>query len=205
MRDRWIRSNQTARTAAGALVLLVMGMTFAGCGGGGDADVASDPGTYVAEELRGAPQWVIRGAGEDTDLIYGLGSFAGSRDVGLARDTALARARNDIVLQVQAQVRSLLESYQATTTGGEQYGEAANDEQHVENMVAQVGQMDLSGAGMKEMWISPTGTMWVLAAVDVEEFSRKVDAMSQLGEQVREDVVERAREGMGRLWDRTGD
>jgi hypothetical protein len=186
-------------------IALIATLLLGGCGGGGDADVASDPGTFVAEELRGAPDWVIRGAGDDPDLIYGLGSFVGSRDVGLARDTALARARNDIVLQIQARVRSLLESYQATTTGGEQFGEAANDEQHVENMVAQVGEMDLSGAGMQEMWISPTGTMWVLAAVDVDAFENKINAMSQLSERVREDVVERAREGMGRLWERTED
>jgi len=198
MRDRSL--NTSALLLATAMVAgLVL---LSGCGGG-DADVATDPGTYVAEELRGAPQWVLKGAGGDPQKIYGLGSFTGSRDIGLARDTALARARNDIVLQVQAQVRSLLESYQATTTGGAQFGEAANDEQHVENMVAQVGKMDLSGAGMEEMWMSPTGTMWVLAAVDVDEFTRKVNAMSQLSEQVREDVVERAREGMGRMWEKT--
>ena len=58
-------------------------------------------------------------------------------------------------------------------------------------MVAQVAKMDLSGAGMEEMWISPTNTMWVLAAVDIEEFSKKVGQMSQLNEQVRQDIVER--------------
>lgn len=184
---------------------LLLGLAMlAGCGGG-DPAPETDPGIYIAEELRGAPAWVIRGAGDDPEKIYGLGSFTGSRDLGLARDTALARARNDIVLQIQAQVRSLLESYQATTTGGSEFGEAANDEQHVENMVAQVGKMDLSGARMDQQWMSPTRTLWVLASVDVEEFSNKVDAMSQLSERVREDVVERAREGQGRLWERTGD
>jgi hypothetical protein len=185
------------------LVLVAAALAVVSGCGGGDADVASDPGVFVAEELRGAPDWVIRAQGDDPDKIYGLGSATGSRDTGLMRDTALARARNDIVLQIQAQVRSLLESYQSTTTGGAQYGEAANDEQHIENMVAQVGQMDLSGAGMETMWISATGTMWVLASIDVNEFTGKVNAMSQLSERVREDVVERAREGMGRLWDRT--
>jgi hypothetical protein len=80
-----------------------------------------------------------------------------------------------------------------------------NSEQHVENMVAQVAKMDLSGAGMEEMWISETNTMWVLAAVDIEEFSAKVNQMGQLNEQVRRDIVERAREGQGRLWEKTGD
>jgi hypothetical protein len=57
---------------------------------------------------------------------------------------------------------------------------------------------------MEEMWISETNTMWVLAAVDIEEFSAKVNQMSQLNEQVRQDIVERAREGQGRLWEKTG-
>lgn len=188
------------RLAAAAVLIVVTGLSLPGCGG---KDVQDDPGLFTAEELRGAPDWVIKGRGGDNKLIYGLGSFTGSRDVGLARDTALARARNDIALRLQAEVRSLLESYQATTTGGEGFGREVADEQHVENMVAQVGRMDLSGAGMQEMWISPTGTMWVLAAVDITEFESKLDAMTQLNERVREDVVKRAREGMGRLWDRT--
>ena len=83
--------------------------------------------------------------------------------------------------------------------------DAVNDEQHVENMVAQVAKMDMSGAGMEELWISETGTMWVLASVDIEEFSQKINQMTQLNERVREDIVERAREGQGRLWEKTGD
>ena len=191
------------RFAVTSFFLLATGLMLSGCGGGGD--VETDPDTFISEELAGAPQWVIKGQGDDGDKIYGLGSFSGSHDVGLARDTALARARNDIVLRIQAEVRSLLESYQATTTGGAGYGDAVNDEQHVENMVAQVAKMDISGAGMEELWISETGTMWVLAAVDIEEFSQKVNQMSQLNEQIREDIVERAREGQGRLWEKTGD
>lgn len=198
-----MRHETTIRIAFTGMLLLAAGLLLPGCGGGGD--VETDPGTFVAEEFEGAPRWVTIGRGENSDKIYGLGSFAGSRDVGLARDTALARARNDIVLRIQAEVRSLLESYQATTTGGSEYGEAANDEQHVENMIAQVAKMDVSGAGMEEQWISRTGTMWVLASVDIEEFSKKVNQMSQLNEQIRQDIVERAREGQGRLWDKTGD
>ena len=45
----------------------------------------------------------------------------------------------------------------------------------------------------------------MLAAVDIEEFSQKINQMSQLNEQVRQDIVERAREGQGRLWEKTGD
>ena len=199
-----MRSQFSHWTVFGLVGLLLTGLFLAGCGGG-DEEVETDPGVYVSEEFQGAPEWVITGHGDDQDKIYGLGSFKGSRDPGLARDTALARARNDIVLRIQAEVRSLLESYQASTTGGEAYGEAANDEQHVENMVAQVAKMDISGAGMETQWISKTGTYWVLASVDMEEFSRKVDQMAQLNEQVREDVVRRAREGQGRLWEKTGD
>lgn len=185
------------------LTLLLAGLLLSGCGGG-NRGIETDPG-FISEELEGAPEWVIKGKGGDGDLIYGLGSFTGSRDIGLARDTALARARNDIVLRIQAEVRSLLESYQANTTGGSRYGVDANDEQHVENMVAQVGKMEISGAGMEQMWISKTGKMWVLASVDIEEFAKQVNAMSQLNEQVREDVVKRAREGLGRMWEKTGE
>jgi len=197
-----MRHDLRLRLFAAGAALIAAGLVFGGCGGGKDAQ--SDPG-FVSEDLEDAPEWVLKGRGGDADKIYGLGSFGGTRDIGLARDTALARARNDIVLRIQAEVRSLLESYQANTTGGSAYGEAANDEQHVENMVAQVGNMDVSGAGMEEMWISKTGTMWVLAAVDIEEFAAKVNQMSQLNEQVREDVVRRAREGLGRMWEKTGE
>lgn len=188
------------RIVLGCFVLFAVGLSLSACG---SKPAIEDPGLFTAEEFRGAPQWVLKGQGEDPKLIYGLGSFTGSRDVGLARDTALARARNDIALRLQAEVRSLLESYQATTTGGSGYGYEVADEQHVENMVAQVGRMDLTGAGMQEMWISPKGTMWVLASVDIEEFDSKLNAMTQLNARLREDIVKRAREGMGRMWERT--
>jgi hypothetical protein len=184
------------------MFLLLAGLLLPGCGG--KSKLETDPG-FVSEELEDAPDWVLEGKGGDDKKIYGLGSFAGSRDVGLARDTALMRARNDIVLRIQADVKSLLESYQANTTGGSRYGDAANDEQHIENMVAQVGKMEISGAGMEQMWISKTGKMWVLASVDLEEFAKQVDAMSQLNDKVREDVIKRAREGMGRMYEKTAE
>jgi hypothetical protein len=194
----------TATRLLMAAVLIVI-VSAAGCGGGSDVPPDTDPDTYIAEELRGAPQWVIKGSGDDADKIYGLGSVTGTRDVGLARNSALNAARQDIALRLRAEVRSLNEVYRASTTGGAEYGSAANDEQHLEEMMAQVGKMDLSGAGMEDMWISATGTMWVLAALDIENLSGQLDKMNQLNERIRQDIVERAREGHGRLWDKTGD
>ncbi|MCP4146054.1 MAG: hypothetical protein GY752_12340 [bacterium] len=178
-----------------AALLLSLVFVFTGCGGGGPKPMDD----IVANELDGAPDWVIKGRGNNDKMIYGVGSVGGSKNVALMRSTALGRARTDIGRKLDLKVKSILKDYQSTTTGGEQFGSAANDEQHIEDTTKQVTEMNLAGTRQEETWISKTGTLYVLVSLDVKAFKDAVSSMTQLSEEIRAAVVSRADKAFAEL------
>jgi len=177
------------------VVLVLAAAWLVGCGSSGP----KDPSSVVEKELDGAPDWVLEGRGGDKELIYGVGSVAGTRNVTLARTTAQARGRTEIARSLEVQVRSMLKDYQSTTTGGEYFGRQANDEQHIEDVTKQITDMTLTGTRQEELWIADTGTLYVLMALDVEAFKDTIDNMGQLDEDLREAVKDRADEAFREL------
>ncbi|MCK5808755.1 LPP20 family lipoprotein [bacterium] len=149
------------------------------------------PGNAIAQELEGAPAWVLGGA-SGNGQICGVGSAGGTRNVSIARTAAIGRGRTDLSRQLQLQVKSMLKDYQATTTGGENYGTAANDEQHIVDVSKQVTQMTLNGTELKNTWLSKKGTLFTLVCLNVDKFKNTISKMGQLDEQVRAAIVQRA-------------
>jgi hypothetical protein len=160
-------------------------------------------GTPFEEEFVGAPGWVIQGCrafwDEDEGMICGIGSAGGSRNVSLMRTTAIGRGRTEIARTLSTKVKAMLKDYASTTTGGEEFGRAANDEQHIVDVSKQITDMSLAGTEMADSWISKTGTYYALVALDVEKFSDAVNRMNQLSESVRRAVVERAEASFAEL------
>jgi len=185
----------------GAAALTAALFVCVGCGG----TQAKAPGTVIANELDGAPCWVTKGGnctGKDGDkakFVWGVGNVSGTRNVGLAREAALGRARTDIARSLQTRVESMLKDYQATTTGGEEFGTAAADDQHIVDTTKQITDLTLSGTEMVDSWISQSGSFWVLARLDVDGFKDAVGRMNQLSETVRQAVVERADKAFAEL------
>jgi hypothetical protein len=182
--------------AAGTLCAAALSL---GCAG---TPVGED--TPLEREFTGAPDWVIRGCGaywgdDGAGRICGVGSAGGSRNVSLMRTTAIGRGRTEIARSLQTRVQAMLKDYGATTTGGEEFGEAANDEQHIVDVSKQITNMSLSGTEMTDSWISQNGTYYALVALDVEKFSDSVSRMDQLSERVRRAVVERAEASFAEL------
>ena len=148
-------------------------------------------GNAVKNEFDGAPKWVL-GSSSTAKEICGVGSAAGSRNVSMMRTTAMGRGRTELARMLELKVQSMLKDYQSTTTGGEDFGKAANDEQHIVDVAKQITDTTLSGTEQKESWISDSGTLYVLMCSDIEKFKSMVDSMSQLSESVRKAVTERA-------------
>ena len=152
-----------------------------------------------------APPWVIQGCraywDDDEELICGVGSAGGSRNVSLMRTTAIGRGRTEIARTLGVQVKAMLKDYAATTTGGQEFGEAANDEQHIVDVSKQITDISLTGTEMTDSWISQNGTYYALVSLDVEKFSDAVSRMDQLSESVRRAVVERAQDSFKELDD----
>ncbi len=199
-----MRSNQFLRL--GLLICICAAGIALGCAKEPDA---STPAGAMHGEFAGAPDWVIRGCStywgdEASKQICGVGSAGGTRNVSLARTTAIGRGRTEIARTLQVKVRAMLKDYAATTTGGEEFGTAANDEQHIVDVSKQITDLSLSGTEMTDSWISQNGTFYALVSLDVEKFSDSVNRMNQLSERVREAVVERADQAFAELDEETG-
>lgn len=173
-------------------VVLATGFAFA-CGSDGTEGAPIPDNSPLA----GAPDWVLQGCAaywddDDDARICGVGSVAGTRNISLARTAAIGRARTEIARSLQVKVQSMLKDYSATTSGGENFGGEANDEQYIEDVSKQITQLTLSGTTLQDTWVGPDGTLYTLVSLDVENFSNSLDQISSLSEKVREAVKERA-------------
>ena len=119
--------------------------------------------------------------------------MGGTRNISLARTTAVARGRVELARTLQVKVKAMLKDYQATTTGGEQFREASSDEQHVLDVSKQITDTALTGTEMRELWVSQNGTLYALVVLDVEKFRASLKQMEDLDEEVRRAIDERAR------------
>jgi len=170
-----------------SVISLIFLMVISACG---SAD-KKETGNAVKNEFDGAPKWVL-GSSSTAKEICGVGSAAGSRNVSMMRTSAMGRGRTEIARMLELKVQSMLKDYQSTTTGGEEFGTAANDEQHIVDVAKQITDTTLSGTEQKESWISDSGTLYVLMCADLEKFKNAVSNMGQLSESVRKAVTERA-------------
>ncbi len=180
--------------------VLIAVVSAVACGGSGPEDPAG--------EFAGAPDWVLKGCSaywgdDDGARVCGVGSVAGTKNVSLARTAAIGRARTEIARSLETKVKAMLKDYQATTTGGEEFGTAAADEQHIEDVSKQVSQITLSGTTLQDSWVSSSNTLYVLVALDVETFNDSMSRMSNLSETIRKAVQERSRAAFEELDEET--
>jgi len=151
----------------------------------------------IGGELKGAPAWVTKRCGtyykaKGTPMVCGVGSAGGSRNVSLMRETAEARARMALARSLQVTGKAMLKDYQATTTGGQDFGTAAADEQNITDVSKQITDMTLTGTELQDTWVSLNGTFYALVAMDVDKFKDSVSKMGNLSDSVRKAVSERA-------------
>jgi hypothetical protein len=181
-------------------------LLWTGCASSTPAPVTPEGGPLNDElvDANGAPApaWVTaptsyRKDVDDMRVVCGEGAIGGTRNMSMAQTAAAARARTELARTLETKVTAMVKDYQATTTGGEQFGTAANDEQHVQDASKQITQATLSGTEVNETWISKRSTLHALVCLNVERFKGIVSGMSQLNEQIRAAVVERAE----KAWD----
>jgi hypothetical protein len=152
----------------------------------------------MAGELANAPDWVTRGCSsywgddEQPSMLCGVGMAGGSRNHAIMVSAAQGRGRTAIARSLDLHVKAMLKDYQATTTGGEEYGTNAADEQHIVDVSKQLTDIELVGVEQRDMWISPSGQVYVLMVYDSEKFSTAVSSMKNLSENIRKAVIERA-------------
>jgi len=148
-----------------------------------------------------APAWIRKGCGaffgEKKKLVCGVGAIGGMTNPGLARTAAEGRGRTEIARSLKLRCKSMLKDYQAAVQGGP--GNKLNNEQYVTDTSKQVTDMTLSGTRLEDSYVSDSGTFYALMVLDVDAFRDQVKNMSQLDEQVRQAIVQRAEQSFAEL------
>lgn len=189
-------------------LIVLTWMALCACGASETTAVTPDEGPLAGELVDAAgnpaPAWVTapsnyRKDAEGLKVVCGEGSVGGTANMSLAQNGAAGRARENLALAVETKVAAMLHDYQSTTTGGGQFGAAANDEQHLVDTSRQITERTLSGTEVNETWISSKSTLHSLVCLNVERFKGSVKGMQELDEATRAAVVERAEKAWGEL------
>ncbi len=151
-----MKKNVIVISALMALVLL------AGC--------ASGSGEKV-KERRDLPEWFLNPPVSE-DVIYGLGMAKMSSD-SLSRDTAIARARKDVALQVSTRVQSMMTDY-AQEAGAEGNSQTIN---FVESITKQVADVELRNAVTEKVYAAVDGNWFAMVSYPKGQFSEDVAAI----------------------------
>jgi len=170
-----------AKGAGGGLVLLVLVIGLAACGG--------------------PPTWVKKGSGAYNDKsdksFYGVGSVVGVRNEPLAWDTAENRARAEIAKTFETYTAYLMRDYAASTTAGD--FSRNSEEQNVERAIKTFSAVTLNGVRPIDRYKDDkTGTYYVLTKLSLEDMKNNLDQAKELNSQVRDYV----RKNADRLFER---
>jgi len=118
-----------------------------------------------------APEWVCNGAANMKDGIYAVGS-APKSPLGFSfqREEAMAVARDEIARRLNLKVKNMLKRYYSST------GEANNQtaERVVTSVSKQLTKQTLTGSKIVKTWISPKGTMFVLAGMTNDDIKNSL-------------------------------
>ncbi len=155
----------------------------------------SDKKVEAANSGVNYPEWVMKGSGafggEAGRVFYGVGQVSGIKNAALARTTADNRARAEIAKIFEVYSASLMKDYMAATTAGDQ--SATSEEQHVEQAIKTFSAATLNGVQIVDHWIHPQdGSVYALAQLDLEGFTKNLDKMKELNDKVRDYVRKNA-------------
>jgi hypothetical protein len=184
--------------------LIFTGAAFLGCATTPPPPPLAAPAPAVSPmkaDLADAPAWVKKGCGaffgEKKKLVCGVGAIGGMTNPGLARSAAESRGRTEIARSLKLRCKSMLKDYQAAVQGGP--GNKLNNEQYITDTSKQVTAMTLSGSRLEDSWVSNGGAFYALVVLDVDVFRDQIKNMSQLDEQVRQAIVDRAEQSFSEL------
>lgn len=140
-----------------AIIGLALLLALAGCG----KKVKKIDNEQLEEEYAHAPDWVLAAYDEETFSAVGS-AHIGKGGIQFARTEALANARSELARQISVKVRGLVNTFAQQTGLG--------DDQSLDAFSKQVSKLvtdeTLAGSREKDMWISPSADIYVLAILD---------------------------------------
>jgi hypothetical protein len=186
--------NRMIQLFLGAAALATVVAT-AGCG----KDVTT-PDEQLPNEFAGAPTWVLEGCsaywGDDGGArLCGVGDAKIGRSMSVARTKATSRARAEISRTLETKVKSMLKDYQEQVTDGETEMTA----EQFSSTTVSLSKATLNGTSVQNTWVSPTGQLYMLVALDLESFENSVRGMDEMSDRLRTFIEARAKKSFTEL------
>jgi ribosomal protein S20 len=167
----------------------------AGCG----KDVTT-PDEQLPNEFAGAPNWVLEGCsaywGDDGGArLCGVGDAKIGRSMSVARTKATSRARAEISRTLETKVKNMIKDYQEQVTDGETEMTA----EQFSSTTVSLSKATLNGTSVQNTWVSPTGQLYMLVALDVESFENSIREMDEMSDKLRTFIEARAKKSFTEL------
>jgi ribosomal protein S20 len=186
--------NRTIRLFLGAAALTAV-VVMAGCG----KDVTT-PDEQLPNEFAGAPNWVLEGCsaywGDDGGArLCGVGDAKIGRSMSIARTKATSRGRAEISRSLETKVKNMIKDYQEQVTDGDSEMTA----EQFSSTTVSLSKATLNGTTIQKTWVSQTGQLYILVALDVESFENSVREMDEMNDKLRAFIEARAKKSFTEL------
>lgn len=147
---------------------VMIGIT--GCSSKGES--ISQAPKEIKNELSDAPKWVLTQENEKGINTAGSAKI-GKAGMQFAITEAEANARDQMARQMQVKVANMVKNFTQQTGVGD--GQAVD--KVVSSVSKQITQQELIGTQRKDMWISPSGELWVLMNMSEQSVSAVKNAV----------------------------
>ncbi len=140
---------------------IIATMIFTGCGSSNKSVIPKAPTCQM--DGASAPVWVCNGGADMKGGIFAVAS-AQKTPLGISfqRQEAMAAARDEISRQISLKVKNMFKSYMSSTGTGN----AQTAERVATSVSKQLSYQTLRNSKLLKTWISPKGTMFVLAGIN---------------------------------------
>ena len=145
------------------VVVSVATVAFTGCAN----DTPKVSKVYLNNELKDAPKWVMMPEVKGYVSELGIASQNAGNDFSFQREEAMADARDNLAKQISIKVNNMFKSFKAVTGSGAD----ATFDKSSEKVSKQIASQTISGSKVKDTWISRSGTLYVLMAIDTKSVS----------------------------------
>ena len=191
IQNRMLRVSLGVSLGVAALVVVAT----AGCG-----KRVTTPDEQLPNEFAGAPNWVLEGCSaywgdDDGARLCGVGDAKIGRSMSVARTKATSRGRAEISRTLETKVKNMIRDFQEQVADGE----AEMTAEQFSSTSVSLSKSTLNGTAIQNTWISPTGQLYILVALDIESFENSLREMDEMSSKLRTFIEARARKSFAEL------
>lgn len=148
-----------------------IGLSYTGCSS--KVESISQAPKEIKNELSDAPEWVLATQENEKGINAAGSAKVGKAGMQFAITEAEANGRDQMARQMQIKVATMVKNFTQQTG----VGDTQTVDKVVSSVSRQVTQQELIGTQRKDMWISPSGELWVLMSMSDQSVSAVKNAV----------------------------